>query len=92
VTDSLFSCVADRMAEALRRGAPIYGYEFDDPHAQASEPLRQAPFPVGASHSSELRYLFDIGGVGALNPAQRALSNEMIRFWSQFVTTGNLSP
>ena len=28
----------------------------------------QLPFPVGASHSLELRYLFDIGGAPPLNP------------------------
>ncbi len=91
VTDSLFSCAADRMAATLGRGAPdahIYGYEFDDLHAPASEPLRQAPFPLGASHSSELRYLFDMGGAEPLNPAQAALSREMIRYWSQFVISG----
>ncbi len=88
MTDSLFSCVADRLAHTLHRSAPVYGYEFDDSHAPAGEPLRRAPFSVGASHSSELRYLFDIGGAPPLNPAQRALSNEMIRYWTQFVTTG----
>ncbi len=88
MTDSLFSCVADRFAHTLRGGAPVYGYEFDDSHAPAGEPLRRAPFPVGASHSSELRYLFEIGGPAPLDPAQRTLSNEMVRYWSQFVTTG----
>jgi para-nitrobenzyl esterase len=88
VTDGLFSCVADRMANMLRQGAPVYGYEFDDPHPPAPNPMRRAPFPVGASHSLELRYLFGVGGAPPLNPAQRALSNQMIRYWSQFVTTG----
>jgi para-nitrobenzyl esterase len=36
----------------------------------------------------ELRYLFGVGGAPPLNPAQRALSNQMIRYWSQFVITG----
>lgn len=88
VTDSLFSCVADRMADALHPGAAVYGYEFDDPHPPATESLRRAPFPVGASHSLDLRYLFGMGGASPLSPPQRALSNEMIRYWSQFVTTG----
>ena len=88
VTDGLFSCVADRMANMLRQGAPVYGYEFDDPHPPAPDPMRRPPFPVGASHSLELRYLFGVGGAPPLNPEQRALSNQMIRYWSQFVTTG----
>jgi para-nitrobenzyl esterase len=43
---------------------------------------------VGASHSLELRYLFDVGGTPALNPTQQRLSEQMIDFWSQFVKTG----
>jgi para-nitrobenzyl esterase len=84
-TDGLFSCVADRLADGLQRRATVYGYEFNDSHAPATALMRRAPFPVGASHSLDLRYLFNIGGAQPLDPAQRALSNEMIRYWSQFV-------
>lgn len=88
VTDGVFSCVADRMAVALGRNAPVYAYEFDDPNAPAPDNLRRAPFPVGASHSLELRYLFKVGGAPPLDPAQRALSDQMIAYWSEFVTNG----
>jgi para-nitrobenzyl esterase len=88
VTDGVFSCVADRMAFALGRNAPVYAYEFDDPHAPAPDLLRRTPFPVGASHSLELRYLFDMGGAPPLESAQRALSDQMIAYWSAFVTNG----
>ncbi|KMV23799.1 carboxylesterase family protein [Mycobacterium heckeshornense] len=88
VTDGVFACVADRIGEALRRGAPVYAYEFDDRGAPAPEPLRRAPFPLGASHSLELRYLFAVGGAPPLSPAQRALSSQMVSYWSRFVTTG----
>ena len=67
VTDGVFACVADRLADSLSRNAPVYAYEFDDPHAPAPKPLRDAPFPVGASHSLELRYLFSVGGAPALD-------------------------
>jgi para-nitrobenzyl esterase len=50
--------------------------------------LRTLPFPVGASHSLELRYLFDVGGAPALDPAQQVLSDQMIDYWSEFVATG----
>lgn len=88
VTDGVFACVADRMAVALSRSAPVYAYEFDDPNAPAPDNLRRAPFPVGASHALELRYLFKVGGAPPLDPAQRALSDQMIAYWSQFVTSG----
>jgi para-nitrobenzyl esterase len=66
----------------------VYTYEFDDPRAPAPNTLRQAPFPVGASHSLELRYLFNVGGAAPLDPAQRMLSDQMISYWSHFVTNG----
>lgn len=88
VTDGVFACVADRLADSLGRGAPVYTYEFDDPHAPAPNPLRHVPFPVGASHSLELRYLFNVGGAPPLDPAQRMLSDQMISYWSHFVANG----
>ena len=88
VTDGVFACVADRMAEDLARTDPVYVYEFNDRGAPAPEPLRTLPFPVGASHSLELRYLFDIGGAPPLDPGQKVLSDQMIDFWSQFVRAG----
>jgi para-nitrobenzyl esterase len=87
VTDGVFACVADRMADALGREAPVYAYEFNDGGAPAPDPLRTVPFPVGASHSLELRYLFDIGDAPPLDPAQRTLSEQMIDYWTHFVST-----
>ncbi len=89
VTDGMFACVADRMAAELSESAPVYAYEFSDRTAPAPDPLRTVPFPVGASHSLELRYLFDVGGAPSLDPAQRELSREMLDFWSEFVRTGS---
>lgn len=96
VTDYRFACPANTMASELTselssgpaRDAHVYSYEFNDRDAPAPEPLRTVPFPVGASHSLELRYLFDIAGAPPLNPAQQKLSDEMIGYWSGFVATG----
>jgi para-nitrobenzyl esterase len=88
VTDGVFACPIDTMARDLARRAPVYAYEFNDRHAPAPEPLRNVPFPVGASHALELRYLFDMGGAPPLDPAQRGLSEQMIDYWSRFVATG----
>ncbi|HSA40466.1 MAG TPA: carboxylesterase family protein [Mycobacterium sp.] len=88
VTDGAFACPATRMAAALAGAAPVYFYEFDDPAAPRPEPLTRVPFRVGASHSLDLRYLFDIVGAPALSAAQRRLSAQMIGYWSAFVTTG----
>lgn len=88
VTDGEFACPADRMANGLVHTGPVYSYEFNDRTAPAPDPFLQLPFPVGASHGLELRYLFDIGGAPPLNPAQRRLSDQMIAYWTGFVRNG----
>ncbi len=88
VGDGVFACPIDGLAADLARRSPVYAYEFADRTAPVPEPIRRAPFAVGAGHALELRYLFDIGGAPALDPAQRALSEEMIAYWSRFVTAG----
>ncbi len=88
VTDGVFACVADRIAEGMAKADPVYAYEFNDRDAPTPQPLRTLPFPVGASHSLELRYLFDIGGAPRLSPRQQVLSDRMIDAWSQFVRDG----
>ena len=89
VTDGAFACVADRMGSDLAAaGAPVYAYEFNDRTAPAPEPLRQLPFPVGASHSLELQYLFDMAGSPALDATQQRLADQMVAYVSGFVSTG----
>ncbi|MUL81455.1 MULTISPECIES: carboxylesterase/lipase family protein [unclassified Mycolicibacterium] len=89
VTDGEFACVSDLMANQLSRTGPVYAYEFNDRAAPAPEVMRTLPFPVGASHSLELRYLFDVGGAPPMNPAQQRLSEQMIGYWSAFVRTAD---
>jgi para-nitrobenzyl esterase len=89
VTDGAFACLASRLAGDLARNAPVYAYEFNDRDAPAPGALRSMPFPTGASHALELRYLFSLGGAPPLNPAQRVLSDQMIAYWSRFVAAGN---
>ena len=88
VTDGVFACPIDAMANGLARRAPVYAYEFNDRHAPVPEPLRHTPFAAGAGHALELRYLFQMGGAPPLSPAQQELSDQMIAYWSRFVTTG----
>ncbi|PRC46515.1 carboxylesterase, partial [Mycobacterium sp. ITM-2017-0098] len=88
VTDGMFACEGEQMAQALDREADVYFYEFNDPDAPAPEPLETLPFPVGASHSLELRYLFDVGDASPPDPAQVKLGEQMIDYWAAFVKTG----
>lgn len=88
VTDSLLACPGQRWAGQLGRAAPVYFYEFADRDAPAPDPLRTLPFPVGASHSLELRYLFDVAGASPPDPAQVRLGDQMVDFWAAFVKAG----
>jgi para-nitrobenzyl esterase len=88
VGDGMFSCPIDAMAASLAPRTPVYAYEFTDRTAPLPEPLRAVPFPVGAGHALELRYLFDMGGAPALDGPQRELADQMVAYWSRFVTTG----
>lgn len=88
VTDGMFACTGERMALDLDRDADVFFYEFNDPDAPAPEPLQTLPFPVGASHSLELRYLFDVGDASPPDPAQVRLGEQMVDYWAAFVKTG----
>ena len=46
-------------------------------------------FPDGATHASELRYLFKLSWGGQLDRAQQDLSNDMIRYWARFARSGD---
>jgi para-nitrobenzyl esterase len=91
MTDGDFACPSDRVADGLSADDPVYAYEFNDRDAPAPESFRDAPIPVAASHSLELRYLFDVGGAPGFSAAQQRLSDQMIGFWAQFVKTGTPS-
>jgi para-nitrobenzyl esterase len=91
VTDQAFACATDRMSDDLAKTEPVFAYEFNDRGVPAPEPFQHLPFPVGASHSLELRYLFDIGVAPPLSPAQQALSDQMMDYWAAFVATGSPS-
>lgn len=88
ITDGFFSCPIANMAAGLSTRAPVYAYEFNDRHAPVPEPLRHTPFAAGAGHALELRYLFQMGGAPALDAQQQQLSDEMVAYWTRFVTTG----
>ena len=97
-TDSGFVCPQLRTNAALATHARVFGYEFAD---RTAPPLIPAPpgFPTGASHGSDLFYLFDVAGkpirldgsTYELTEQQRRLADRMIDVWSTFAWTGRPS-
>ncbi|WP_407835536.1 carboxylesterase/lipase family protein [Streptomyces sp. DSM 116496] len=88
LTDASFVCPQLRDSRALARHVPTYDYAFDDRLAPDFTGIPPVPgFPYGASHGSELPYLFDTGL--PMSPAQRVLAERMTGYWTRFAATGD---
>ena len=88
-TDGIFSCPARNADQLLSQFVKTYTYEFNDENAPG---FPGTNFPTGAYHFSEVQYLFNVFGTPSsslFSPAQQALSNTMIGYWSAFADTGN---
>ncbi|MBY8861820.1 carboxylesterase family protein [Nocardia sp. CA2R105] len=89
-TDDDFACPAVTLAESLARGGPVYQYEFDDRTAAAPKTFPAGTIPLGAAHTFELPYLFEVTGLPNLaTAAQQSLSGTMIAYWAAFVNSGD---
>jgi para-nitrobenzyl esterase len=96
-TDAIFACTA-RFADELASGfVRTFAYEFNDGNAPQNF-LPPVTFPYGASHAAEIQYIFpsaNPSGVGLnlpqtpLNANQRALSDRMVGYWTEFARNGD---
>jgi para-nitrobenzyl esterase len=92
VTDAGFSCSALRANKWTSKYVPTYVYEFND--ADAPQRYLPAGFPYGATHQSELQYLFALPTApvkGTLSAEQQALAAIMQGYWSRFASAGSPS-
>jgi para-nitrobenzyl esterase len=90
-TDGIFACNARLSAQLLSAHVPTFEYEFNDANAPQVF-LPPASFPYGAYHAAEIQYLFGLRAeipAPALNAAQEELSDNMVRYWTQFARSGN---
>jgi para-nitrobenzyl esterase len=96
-TDAIFACPAHFADELASPFVPTFAYEFNDPNPPQNF-LPPVSFPYGASHASEIQYLFpqaNPSGFGLdlpqtpLTPAQQTLSDHMVGYWTQFASTGD---
>ena len=86
--DSIFSCPARALDQVLSAQIPTFTYEFNDTRAPELF-LPPVSFPYGATHASELLYLFTLSRGGQLDKTQQKLSKDMIRYWTQFAKSGD---
>ncbi|MCO5974109.1 carboxylesterase/lipase family protein [Actinoallomurus soli] len=96
-TDRDMVCPQLRDGRAMAGRIPLYSYEFADRQAPPIAPFPPGSMPPGASHGSELAYLFDVAGEPIdwngdpvpLTPAQWRLAATMIGYWTRFARTGD---
>jgi para-nitrobenzyl esterase len=96
-TDAIFACTA-RFADELASGfVRTFAYEFNDRNAPQNF-LPPVTFPYGASHASEIQYIYPTAnpsGLGLnlpqtpLNANQRQLSDRMLGYWTEFAKSGD---
>ncbi|HET7865209.1 MAG TPA: carboxylesterase family protein [Burkholderiaceae bacterium] len=85
-TDLLFTCNARWSSKQQKAGASVYAYEFADRTVPALFPVS---FPMGAAHTTELNYLFNIAGKAAPTATQQVVADAIVGYWSRFAATGN---
>ena len=86
--DAVFSCRILRAGELLSAWVPVYQYEFNDPNAPNSF-VPNPPFPFGAYHGSEIQYVWgSVLSKSIATSAQRGLAESMMRYWINFISTG----
>jgi para-nitrobenzyl esterase len=95
-TDAIFSCPALTADDELSRFAPVYAYEFNDEHAPELflPPPPISGFSYGATHASELQYLFRLNVSpfpATLTPGQQRLAASMQQYWASFARQGSPS-
>ncbi|MFJ6852384.1 carboxylesterase/lipase family protein [Streptomyces sp. NPDC091271] len=78
--DSSFSCRTLNANRLAKGRLPVHAYEFTDPDA----PSLFGGSSLGATHGSELAYLFRMPGTAQLTQAQQTLSRQMIGYWTSF--------
>jgi para-nitrobenzyl esterase len=92
-TDYVWACPERNAVRLLSKYVTTYAYEFNDENAPELILVPFATFLLGAYHSAELQYLFDLderfAGFNPFTPDQQDLSNSMISYWTNFATTGD---
>lgn len=92
-TDGAFACPALDVDKMLSRYVTVWAYQFSDLNA----PVIVAPpasFPYGATHFSELQFLFNMTALTlpdtpTLSRDEQGLSIRMIHYWTAFATLGD---
>jgi para-nitrobenzyl esterase len=90
IGDSILVCSTyDSAILAANQGAPVYTYNFDVPVEIKGVVGGPGELYLGASHGSELSFVFGTSPQFATDPAQDSLSKLMERYWTRFAKSGD---
>ncbi|HEX6343687.1 carboxylesterase/lipase family protein [Umezawaea sp.] len=88
LTDRVWARATIRQHRLLAAHTPVYAFEFADRDAPSD--FSVPSLPMGASHSSDVDYLFPTAEFDArLTAGQRELSDVMVDQWTRFARTGD---
>jgi len=92
VIGGIGGCATLALTRDLQRFTPTFAYEFDDRNAPGLNDHHPG-YQWGAGHAMELAYMwpsFDNGIplAAQFTPAQKELSDEMVRYWGAFTRYG----
>jgi para-nitrobenzyl esterase len=88
LTDRMWARATLRQNRLLAAHTPVYAFEFADRDAPSE--IVVPSLPMGASHGSDVDYLFPTAEFDArLTSGQRSLSDTMIDYWTRFARTGD---
>jgi para-nitrobenzyl esterase len=85
--DQLFACPALRINPRLAKRGRVYTYEFADRTSPLPTGIPAGTdFDFGATHATELAYLFKpFGRAADFNAEQRTLAAQMTAYWGSFI-------
>jgi para-nitrobenzyl esterase len=89
-TDAIFACPSLEAASYLSLYTPTYAYEFSDESAPELF-IPSVGFSYGATHASELQFLFSLSGTaeqGSLSAAEQKLAAQMQGYWTSQAADG----
>ncbi|WP_321477622.1 carboxylesterase family protein [uncultured Paludibaculum sp.] len=87
---SPLGCAVTPMALSFAGHAMVFRYEFNDQAAPFGRAGLVSGLSLGAYHGAELQYLFKMTRLpGPATEAQKQLSDQMIRYWTNFAKTGD---
>lgn len=95
--DAMFACPSVSTADAFDlAGHDVFFYEFADPTTPGwrnlGDPFPPSSLELGATHTSELQYLFNYAAAQRpLDAEQHKLAELMVGMWSAFAATGDPS-